>query len=268
MRNVKFTYDSGIEALRGITLAIDEGEYLAIVGGNGSGKTTLAKHMNGLLRPSSGQVFVAGSPSDCRTISELAKIVGYAFQNPDHQLFSPIVEEEVGFGPTNLGIHPDEVKSRVDVAIELMGLDPVRLKPPLSLSLGLRRRVSIASVIAMHPSVLVLDEPTTGLDALEADALMRCIRRMNDEGKTVVLITHEMKLVAQHANRVIVMDEGRIVLDSDTGGAFSDPALLRRCRLLPPPVTSLAHRLSFEGVSKEVFTPEEMAFELLRGGSR
>jgi energy-coupling factor transporter ATP-binding protein EcfA2 len=176
------------------------------------------------------------------------------------------VEEEVGFGPLNLGLDKEEAKHRIDRAIELMGLESVRSKPPLSLSLGLRRRVSIASVISMDPSVLVLDEPTTGLDALESEALMGCIKRMNGEGKTIVLITHEMKLVAQHANRVVVMDGGRIVLDSNTRGAFSDPSLLRRCRLLPPPVTSLAHRISMDKVSKDVFTPEELAFELIRGG--
>lgn len=268
MRNVKYTYESGIEALRGVTLTIDKGEYLAIVGGNGSGKTTLAKHLNGLLRPTSGQVLISGSSAADMSISELAKVVGYAFQNPDHQLFSSTVEDEVAFGPANLGLSPQEVKARMDEAIRLMGLNQVRAKPPLSLSLGLRRRVSIASVISMRPSVLILDEPTTGLDALEAEALMACIRRMNGEGMTIVLITHEMKLVAQHANRVIVMDGGRITLDSGTRGAFSDSSLLRRCRLLPPPVTGLAHRLMAEGVSKDVFTPEELAFELLRGGAK
>jgi energy-coupling factor transport system ATP-binding protein len=245
---------------------VGEGEYTAIVGGNGSGKTTLAKHMNGLLRPSSGQILVAGTSAAQKSVSELSRTIGYAFQNPDHQLFSSTVQDEVEFGPTNINLDKVEVKRRADAAIEMMDLEQVRDKPPLSLPLGLRRKVSIASVIAMDPRMLILDEPTTGLDADEAEALMDCVRRMNSEGKTVVLITHEMKLVAEHANRVIVMAEGRIVLDSDPRGTFSDLALLKQSKLLPPPVTLLAHHLAIEDMSRGVFTPEELAFELLRGG--
>lgn len=265
LRNVKFTYESGVDALKGVTLEVDSGEYIAIVGGNGSGKTTLAKHMNGLLRPSVGQVVVSGGDSSTMTPAQMARVVGYAFQNPDHQLFCGTVQEEVSFGPGNMGLPADEVKRRADSAIEVMGLSEVRDKPPLSLPLGLRRRVSIASVIAMDPKVFVFDEPTTGLDANEADELMAIIRKLNGEGKAVVLITHEMKLVAEHANRVVVMAEGRIVLDSDTRGAFSDIELLRRSKLLPPPVTQLAHKLSQMGVSRDILTPQELVFELTRG---
>ncbi|MEW5748159.1 MAG: ATP-binding cassette domain-containing protein [Candidatus Thermoplasmatota archaeon] len=266
LRNVKFTYESGIEALGGVNLSVDRGEYLAIVGGNGSGKTTLAKHMNGLLRPGSGEVLVLGAPASSRTVAELARVVGYVFQNPDHQLFCGTVQEEVAFGPSNLGLEPVEVRTRTEHAIDIMGLSHVKGRSPLSLSLGLRRRVSIASVIAMRPQVLVLDEPTTGLDAGEAKDLMSIVRVLNEEGSTIVLITHEMKLVAEHANRVVVMAGGRIVLDADTRGAFSDPTLLRSSKLLPPPVTLLAHKLAPMGVSKDVLTPEELVFELTRGG--
>jgi energy-coupling factor transport system ATP-binding protein len=268
LRNVKFTYESGVEALGGVNLSIDKGEYVAVVGGNGSGKTTLAKHMNGLLRPSSGEVFVMGAPASSRTVAELSRAVGYVFQNPDHQLFCGTVREEVAFGPSNLGIEPGEVQRRADHAMDVMGLSHVRERPPLSLSLGLRRRVSIASTMAMSPQVLVLDEPTTGLDARESGDLLSIVRVLNEEGTTVVLITHEMKIVAEHANRVVVMAGGRVVLDSDARGAFSDLALLRSSKLLPPPVTLLAHRLAPMGVSKEVLTPEEIAFELTRGGDR
>jgi len=265
LRDVKFTYESGVEALKGVTLVIDEGEYLAVVGGNGSGKTTLAKHLNGLLRPTGGQVLVMGVQAPTRTVAELARVVGYVFQNPDHQLFCRTVHDEVSFGPANIGLDGPEVKRRTDRAIAVMSLSDVRDRPPLSLTLGHRRRVSIASVIAMEPKVLVLDEPTTGLDAREADELMAIIRMLNDEGTTIVLITHEMKLVAEHANRVVVMMDGKVVLDSDTRGAFSDLGLLRRCKLLPPPVTQLAHRLSQIGVSKDILTPQELVFELTRG---
>jgi len=254
-----------VDALKGVTIAVDRGEYVAVVGGNGSGKTTLAKHLNGLLRPTGGHVFVLGQEASSRTVAELARVVGYVFQNPDHQLFCRTVQDEVSFGPANMGLGEDEVRARADRAIEVMGLSEVRGAPPLSLPLGIRRRVSVASVIAMEPQVLVLDEPTTGLDAREAADLMAIVRRLNDAGSTIVLITHEMKLVAEHVNRVLVMADGRVVLDSDTRGAFSDLELLRRSNLLPPPVTQLAHKLSQIGVSRDVLTPEELVFEITRG---
>lgn len=265
---MKFSYESGVTALKGVTLAIDRGEYVAVVGGNGSGKTTLAKHMNGLLRPTSGEVTIMGISSKGLSIPEIAHVVGYVFQNPDHQLFCSTVQEEIAFGPTNMGLPDKEVKSRVDSAIKMLGIDGLRDRPPFALTLGARRKVSIASILAMGPQVLVLDEPTTGLDLREADELMACIQRLNDEGTTIVLITHDMKLVAVHTNRVIMMSEGRILLDTDTRGAFSDLTLLRQSMLLPPPVTTLAHKLSALSISRDVFTVEEMAFELSRGGRR
>lgn len=254
-----------MDALRGVTISVDKGEYVAVVGGNGSGKTTLAKHLNGLLRPTGGHVFVLGKDTSSRTVAELARVVGYVFQNPDHQLFCRTVQDEVSFAPANMGLGGEEVKARADKAMELMGLSDLRSAPPLSLSLGIRRRISVASVIASEPQVLVLDEPTTGLDAGEAADLMAIVRRLNDAGTTIVLITHEMKLVAEHVNRVLVMADGRIVLDSDTRGAFSDLELLRRSKLLPPPVTQLAHKLAQLGVSRDILTPEELVFELTRG---
>jgi energy-coupling factor transport system ATP-binding protein len=197
------------------------------------------------------------------TVAELARIVGYAFQNPDHQLFSSTVEDEVRFGPRNLGYPEPQVASMVGKAIDAMGLDAVRSLPPLSLRLGDRRRVSIASVIAMDPKVLILDEPTSGLDAAETRTLMESVSRLNEEGRTIVLITHDMRLVAEHAQRVVVMAGGRVLLDSDVSGAFSDLSLLRQSNLEPPPVTLLAHRLSEHGVPKDIISPRELALRLL-----
>jgi len=266
VRNLRYVYEGGIEALRNVNLDISSGEYMALVGGNGSGKTTLAKHFNGLLRPTSGKVFIMGRPAAEMSVAEVSRIVGYAFQNPDHQLFCSTVEEEIAFGPHNLGFAEAPTKERVRYAAETLELEEVLEKPPAALDLGLRRRVSIASVIAMDPKVLILDEPTTGLDADETKALMGIVSGLNKEGRTVVLITHEMKLVSEHANRVVVLLDGRIVLDSDARGAFSDLELLKRCSLLPPPVTRLAHRLAHLGVSREVLSTDEMVFELTRSG--
>ncbi len=257
-RDIKYAYEGGIEALKGVNLRIDKGEFIAIVGGNGSGKTTLAKNLNGLLRPTSGSVDIAGKPAAKMTVAQLARFVGYAFQNPDHQLFSATVEEEIGFGPRNLGMASADVTRQTEHAIALMGLGKFRAEQPLSLTLGLRRKVSIASVIAMDPQLILLDEPTTGLDAGEIDDLMGCIQALNEEGHTLILITHDMRLVAQHAKRVLVMADGRVVLDSDPAGAFADIEILESSRLKPPPVTVLAHRLAEFGIPKDSATPEQL----------
>ncbi len=268
LRNVSFTYDDGTEALRKVTLDIWQGEHIALVGGNGSGKTTLAKHLNGLLRPSTGHVSVRGRDTAKESVAALSRTVGYAFQNPDHQLFCTTVEEEVLFGPRNLGYPDAEAIDRADRALKMLSIDHLRGNAPLSLSLGDRRRVSIASVIAMGPDVLVLDEPSTGLDTREAAELMRALDALNQEGTTVILITHEMRLVAEHSERVVVMDGGRVSLDCRTRVAFSELEVLRDSGLVPPVPVQLAHRLRGLGVSPDVLTVEELADEVarVRGG--
>jgi energy-coupling factor transport system ATP-binding protein len=265
VHELKFAYDGGVQALGGINLDVKRGDYLALVGGNGSGKTTLAKNLNGLLRPTSGSVTINGASASEMTVAEIAKVIGYAFQNPDHQLFCSSVVEEVRFGPVNLGYPEAEVAKKTDLAIDAMSLSSVRDQPPFSLTLGERRRVSIASVLAMDPHAFILDEPTTGLDFRETNDLMEAIDRLNLNGRTVVLITHDMKLVAKHAKRVVVMSEGRIVLDSDPRGVFTDLELLLHSKLVPPPVAQLAHRLSSLGVPREVLSPEELVFHLMSG---
>jgi len=266
VQNLKFTYEGGIEALRGVSLNIDRGEYIAIVGGNGSGKTTLAKNFNGLLRPTSGTVTVKGRPTAQMGVAELARIIGYAFQNPDHQLFCSTVEEEIRFGPLNLGYSENEIGTKVERAIDAMNLGHVRMSAPLSLRLGERRRVSIASVVAMDPEVFILDEPTTGLDAEESRELMERLNSLNNDGKTIILITHDMKLVAEHAKRVVVMARGRMLLDSDPRGAFSDLDLIRQSNLEPPAVTLLSHRLSDYGIPQDIISPEELVLHVMRFG--
>jgi len=263
VRNLKFTYEGGVEALTGVNLDIKRGEYVAIVGGNGSGKTTLAKNVIGLLRPASGTILVKGTSTSEQKIAALARIVGYAFQNPDHQLFCSSVTEEVRFGPLNLGFPELELNAQVEHAMVAMDLLEVKDKPPISLTLSQRRRVSIASVIAMNPQILIFDEPTTGLDMKESEELMAGIGKLNSEGRTIILITHDMKLVARYARRVIVMSEGRVVLDSDPAGVFSDLDALLRSKLVPPPVVRLAYRLSTQGVPRDVLSPEELVLRLM-----
>ena len=220
--------------------------------------------MNGLLRPTSGYLEVAGKNTADLTVAQLARFVGYAFQNPDHQLFSSTVEEEVRFGPKSLGYPSQDVVRLSEHALNLMQLSSLKGAPPLSLSLGQRRRISLASVIAMDPQVIILDEPTTGLDASEIASLMENIDLLNKEGHTLILITHDMRLVAEHAKRVLVMSKGRILLDSDPRGSFSDLDVLRQSSLEPPPVTLLAHRLQELGVPRDIFSPEELAENVVR----
>ena len=263
-RNVDFTYEDGTEALSDITLDIWKGQHVALVGGNGSGKTTLAKHLNGLLKPTNGHVIVGGVDTCEKPVAKLARTVGYVFQNPDHQLFRPTVVEEVQFGPRNFGLSDAEVVEKTERAIRMMMLDHLKDAPPMSLSLGDRRRVSIASVIAAEPEMIVLDEPFTGLDAKEAEELMRVVNSINRDGKTIILITHDMRVVAEHSERVIVMAEGRLMLDCKTRMAFTELNLLRESGLLPPPVCQLAHRLREYGVSPEVLTVAELAEEINR----
>jgi energy-coupling factor transporter ATP-binding protein EcfA2 len=263
IRDLKFSYEGGVRALTGVSLDIRRGEYVAIVGGNGSGKTTLAKNIIGLLKPSSGTVHVLGALASDQKIAALARVVGYAFQNPDHQLFCSSVSDEIRFGPRNLGCPEQELEERLKHALEAMDLMDLKDKPPLSLTLSARRRVSIASVIAMDPQVLIFDEPTTGLDMRESEDLMASIGKLNAEGRTIILITHDMKLVAKYARRVVVMTEGKVVLDSDPAGVFSDLDVLLRSKLVPPPVTRLAYRLSALGVPRDVLSAEELVFRLM-----
>lgn len=263
IHELKFAYEGGVQALGGVNLDVAKGDYIAIVGGNGSGKTTLAKCVIGLLKPASGTIEILGKPTSGMSMAALARVVGYAFQNPDHQLFCPTVLEEVRFGPVSLGFSESEIERHVAHAIETMALFGVKDKPPSSLTLSQRRRVSIASVIAMNPEAFIFDEPTTGLDMKESEELMACIGSLISEGRTVILITHDMKLVARYARRVVVMAEGKVVLDSNPAGVFADLEVLLMSKLVPPPIVRLAYRLKPYGIPRDVLSPDEMVLRLM-----
>ncbi len=265
LQDVSFSYEGGIEALKRVSLRVAKGEKVAVVGGNGSGKTTLAKHLNGLLKPSSGKVLIGGQDSSRTSVATLARTVGYVFQNPDYQLFCTSVEEEVRFGPHSMGLGRDDESALVERSMKLMGIGHLREQSPISLSLGDRRKVAIASVLATSPEVFVLDEPTTGLDTVESAQLMATLDVLRSEGMTVVLITHEMRLVAQHMDRVIAMSEGSVAFDTEVEEAFSDSDRLRRCKLLAPPITVLAQRLRAQGaLSKGAATPLQLVEQVVR----
>lgn len=246
-RDLTFRYEDGTPALEGLSLVIQPGEFVALVGQNGSGKTTLAKHFNGLLRPTAGTVLVDGQDTRHLSIGALARKVGYVFQNPDHQIFSPTTRQEIAFGPRNLGLPAPEVAARVEAALARFGLEPYADHPPATLSHGLRRKVALAAVVAMETPGLVLDEPTAGLDGRDSQALMALLHELRDQGRTIVLITHDMRLVAEHAERVLVLDGGRLLADGAPEVVFHDAPLLQRAHLEPPAAARLSRALAARG---------------------
>ena len=243
IRDLHFGYDKTIPVLDGISLAIAEGELVALIGQNGSGKTTLAKQLNGLLRPSRGTIHLFGQDSIHKAVSELARTVGYVFQNPDHQIFSPTVREEIAVGPRNLGLTEHEIEQRVEAVLAQFHLQPYADKQPAILSFGLRRQVSVAAVVAMGTPVLILDEPTTGLDWRSTQTLMAILHQLRANGRTILIITHDMRLVADHIPRCVVMSNGRLLADSPTRNLFSQTELLQQAQIEPPQIVQLAQQL-------------------------
>ncbi len=249
---------SGPEVLRGVNVRIEAGEFVALIGQNGAGKTTLAKHFNGLLKPSSGTVRVLGRDTRTAPVADLARTVGYVYQNPDHQIFAQRVRTEAAFGPRNLGLGQAEVDRRVDEALALVGLQDLADEFAFSLGRGQRQKLAVASVLAMEPPILVVDEPTTGLDQAGSRGILDLLSRWNADGRTIVAITHDMTLVAERVPRTIVVNEGRILADGPTRQVLSDAALLRTAYLRPPQATRIAQRLSDLGIASDTLTVVEL----------
>ena len=255
-----------VPVLRGISLDIKKGEYVAILGHNGSGKSTLAKLLNGILAPDGGELVVAGknlSSPDLTDddIYELRREVGMVFQNPDNQLVATIVEEDVAFGPENLGVPSDEIRRRVDAALETVGMTEYARHEPHRLSGGQKQRVAIAGLIAMRPSCMIFDEATAMLDPKGRREVVETFERLNrEEGITVITITHHMNEAAR-ADRVIVIDDGRILLDGTPREVFAKAEVLAAAGLDVPQCTALVHQLRAEGVTLtgEPLTPAECA---------
>ena len=258
VEDLVFTYPGyGYEALRGISLGIREGEFVALIGQNGSGKTTLAKQFNGLLKPSAGRVFLKGRPTADYQPHQISRLAGYVFQNPDHQIFCNTVYEEVAFGLKTRGERVPSVQSRVAEALETVGLTGYEKRVPFALSKGERQRVAVASVLAVHPEVLILDEPTTGLDERQQRALMEMLRNLNERGHTILIITHSMEIAAEYAKRAIVMKDGGVLLDGPTRWAFAQEGRLREASLHPSSLVRLSNWLGTRAL-----TVKQMAEEL------
>ena len=280
VKNLEFEYPvtddegnvvGGNKVLKDINLEIPKGQFLAVLGHNGSGKSTLAKHFNGILLGNSGKVFVGGiDTADDDKIYEIRQTVGMVFQNPDNQLVATIVEEDVAFAPENLGLPPEQIRERVDEALNAVDMYKYRLHSAHQLSGGQKQRIAIAGVIAMRPECIVLDEPTAMLDPKGRKSIMKTIKHLNSEfGITIVLITHYMDEAAQ-AERVVVMDGGRIIMDDVPKKIFSQVEKLTEVGLDVPQVTQLVYELKKEGVdiSLEVLTEEDCLKEIMRVSGR
>jgi len=248
IKNLRHTFEDGKVGLDGINLTIPEGDFVALIGHNGAGKTTLINHLIGFLKPANGAIFIDGRDISDMRVATLAQSVGYLFQNPDNQIFTDSVTQELKFGLENIKLRDTVIEERVNRAISMMELEEFRDRHPHSLSRGQRQRLAVASILAMEPDIIVLDEPTTGQDWGHVNKFLQQIRHLNELGKTIILITHDMNLVAGYARRTVVMDKGKIVLDGDTRYVFSKQEILEKTGITLPVITRLSPDLLKEGI--------------------
>ncbi|MBM7865860.1 energy-coupling factor transporter ATPase [Heliobacterium gestii] len=271
IENVSFQYRNpdgdAIQALSNVSLTIRPGEWVAVLGANGSGKSTLAKHLNALLTPAGGRVRVNGlDTQDLRQCYDIRRQVGMVFQNPDNQLVATTVEEDVAFGPENLGLPSEEIRRRVDEALDVVGLQSLRERPPHDLSGGQKQRVAIAGALALRPEYLVFDEATSMLDPQSRREVLQTVRRLHKElAMTVITITHDMEEAAE-AERVVVMAKGTVVFDGIPEALFCEEGLLEAAGLEPPPSVEIARRLRERGlnVPLDAVTMEKLVNALCR----
>ncbi len=256
LKDIHFIYPgNGAHALHGVSLEVPAGQYVAVIGANGSGKTTLLKHLLGLLRPERGAVRLFGRDAGALPVGEIARMVGFAFQSPEHQIFSPTVREEIAFGPRNLGLRGAELAARVDETLDQFGLRAYERHPPAVLSFSLRRLVALASVAAMRAPILALDEPLVGLDGLWRRRVIAWLRAHHEAGGTIIMVTHHMRLAGK-CDRVVVMSAGRVLLDGPPEEIFAQAEALRAARLDVPFVVALAREL---GLAETPLTVAELA---------
>lgn len=274
LNNLNYIYNSGNpfekKALDNVNLEIKEGDFIGLIGHTGSGKSTMVQHLNGLMKPTTGQIIVDGidiTQKDAN-LKEVRQKVGLVFQYPEHQLFEETIYKDIAFGPKNLGLSDEEIHIRVKNSMELVGLDFEYLKDrsPFELSGGQKRRVAIAGVIAMKPKVLVLDEPTAGLDPRGRDEILGEIQKLYEkEGITIVLVSHSMEDVAKLVNRIVVMHRGRVAMDDETREVFKRAEELEKLGLGVPQITSFMKRFKEKGndIRDDILTVEEAKKEIL-----
>ena len=267
-KNLSFTYHDGTEALKNVNIQIKKGEKIAIMGPNGAGKSTLFSHFNGLTEPTSGHVEVEGEKIIFER-EELLKVrqkVGIVFQDPNDQLFAPTVKEDVAFGPMNLGLEYEEVEKRIKESLEMVGMSGFEDKTPHHLSGGQQKRVAIAGIVAMRPDIMILDEPTAGLDPEGVDKVLDILDNLNKEGMSIVISSHDIEMVNQFADKMFVLYDGEIIAEGDKNQIFSDKELLKKAHLKAPITTEILYNLKEKGLDVDTgkITIDEVTDEILK----
>jgi energy-coupling factor transport system ATP-binding protein len=258
-------YPTGqVVAVKDISLEINPGEIVGVIGQNGSGKTTLVKHFIGLLKPTSGKVIVNGKDTAPLRVQQIAANVGYVYQNPNHQLFARTVREELAFGPRNLDLPEDEVNARVEQAVEFFHLEELLELHPYRISFPLRKLVGMASIYTMRPAVFILDEPTTGQDNITTQTVYRLIKKLRDEGSTVLCVAHDMILLAEVVDRMLVLRDGDLIMDATPREVFSNYEIMSSTHLTPPQITTLSLRLreKYDAFDNVALSIDEMVSEV------
>jgi cobalt/nickel transport system ATP-binding protein len=266
LENLSHQYSDGTLALNEISLSFERGDRIAILGTNGSGKTTLLHHLNGILKPTSGKIYFEDKPLEynSKALLELRRRVGFVFQDPNDQLFAPTVKQDVAFGPLNLGQSPEQVKKVVDYALKIVGMSEFTEKPPHFLSLGQKKRVALAGVLAMQPEVIIMDEPTSNLDPRATSEILHLLLQLNKEsGITLLLATHDVDMVPLFANKLYILNKGRLVSEGEPKKIFSDTEMIRKVNLRSPRLTHL-----FEVLKKENNLPIDEELPLTIGEAR
>ena len=261
VKDLHFYYNPEVEILHGINLDIYEGEFLSIVGQNGSGKTTIVKTFNGLHKPTGGSVIVKGIDTKTSTVAKLSRSVGYCFQNPDHQIFSSVVRDELTYGPKNVGMSQEEIDNIVDEVSKMIGIEDILDENPYNLSKGQRQQIAVAAILTMKPDVIVVDEPTTGQDPRQSHQMMDMVKRLNtDYGKTIVVITHDMSIAAEYSDRIVTMHNGTIIAQGTPRDVFKEEEMLNSSNLESPQVTRL---LKMAGITDPIAIDVDEAMQLI-----
>lgn len=266
--NLSFTYPDGTRALKNINIEIEKGEKVAIIGPNGAGKSTLFSHFNGLTEPTSGCVKIEGKPISFEK-DELLKVrqkVGIVFQDPDDQLFAPTVKEDIAFGPMNLGLSYDEVEKRVEDALKMVGMENYEDKTPHHLSGGQQKRIAIAGIIAMKPELMILDEPTAGLDPDGVEKVLNIMNQLNEEGMTLIISSHDIDMISKYADKIFVLYNGEIIESGNKNKIFSDMELLKKAHLRTPITTEILYNLKESGlnVNTEKISVKDTCAEIIK----
>lgn len=266
--NLSFTYPDGTRALKNINIEIEKGEKVAIIGPNGAGKSTLFSHFNGLTEPTSGCVKIEGKPISFEK-DELLKVrqkVGIVFQDPNDQLFAPTVKEDIAFGPMNLGLSYDEVEKRVEDALKMVGMENYEDKTPHHLSGGQQKRIAIAGIIAMKPELMILDEPTAGLDPDGVEKVLNIMNQLNEEGMTLIISSHDIDMISKYADKIFVLYNGEIIESGNKNKIFSDMELLKKAYLRTPITTEILYNLKESGlnVNTEKISVKDTCAEIIK----